>query len=50
MAPAWMGHDPFRLGGLCLTWSDQNQLKALPVFMLDDVEELESWSRIQSGC
>jgi hypothetical protein len=37
-----MGHDPFRWGGPCLTWSDQNQLKVLPVFVLDDVEELES--------
>jgi hypothetical protein len=46
----WVGHDPFQWGGPCLTWSDRNQPEASPVFVLDDVEELEHWNQIQAGC
>jgi hypothetical protein len=35
---------------LCLTWSDWNQLEAPPVFVLDNVEELENWGLIQAEC
>jgi hypothetical protein len=37
-----VGHDPVQWGGPRLTWSDWNQPEAPPVFVLDDVEELES--------
>jgi hypothetical protein len=46
----WMGHDPFQWGGSRLTWLGWSQLEAPPVFVLDDVEELDAWSRIQTGC
>jgi hypothetical protein len=45
-----MGHDPFQWDGACLTWSDRNRPEAQPVFMLDDIEELGAWNRIQAGC
>jgi hypothetical protein len=45
-----VGHDPYQWGGLCLTWSDQNQLEVPPVFVLDKVEEQEYWGWIQAGC
>jgi hypothetical protein len=50
VALAWVEHDPFQWGGPHLTWSDRNEPEAPPVFVLDDIEELESWSRIQTGC
>jgi hypothetical protein len=42
MALTWVGHDPFQWGGLRLTWSDRIQPEAPLIFMLDDVEDLES--------
>jgi hypothetical protein len=41
MALMRVGCDPFLWGGPRLTWSDWNQSEAPPVFVLDDVEELE---------
>jgi hypothetical protein len=46
IALARMGHDPFQWGGPRLTWLDRNHPKALPVFVLDDSEELGASSLI----
>ena len=45
-----VGHDPYQWGGPRLTWSDQNQPEAPPIFVLDDAEEQGYWDRLQSGC
>jgi hypothetical protein len=44
-----VGCDPYQWGGLHLTWLDQNQLEAPPVFVLDDAEEQGYWDRLQAG-
>jgi hypothetical protein len=46
----WVGHDPYRWDSPRLIWSDQNQPEAPLVFVLDDVEELEYYWRIHTGC
>jgi hypothetical protein len=46
MALVWVGCDPYQSGGSHLTWSDQNQPGAPPVFVLDNTEEQGYWDRL----
>jgi hypothetical protein len=46
----WVEQDLYQWGGPRLTWSDQNQLEAPLVFMLDDIEEQGYWDKLQVGC
>jgi hypothetical protein len=45
-----VGHDPYLWNGPCLTWSDQNQPGAPPIFVLDDIEEQGYYDQLQPGC
>jgi hypothetical protein len=45
MALVWVD-----MGGPCLTWSNQNQMEAPSVFVLDDTEEQGYWDRLQARC
>jgi hypothetical protein len=44
-----VGCNLYKWGSPCLTWSDQNQLEAPPIFVLDDTEEHWYWDRLQAG-